>query len=299
MQYDIAIKELLRHCSQAILEHLAGLPVQHCTLLEVPQETTSVRRSDFPLRVVTPDGEEFLVLIEVQTFWEPRLPLRLLEYRARHMLREGLEAYTVVLLLRPGGRVTEVYTDREVQYRFRVIPVYAFDAEELLAKGPVCLLPLVPLMQKGEALLEEADKRIYESNLNRLVKGDLLTIMALLAGLVSEDLPRRLLERRRDIMVESAAYKLIWEEALKEGLKEGLQEGLRQGKREGLLEGIALGLELKFGAKGLQVLPDVQEIQDPDLLEVLHRALREVQTLDEFEQLLRAVRERGRHREGT
>ena len=36
--------------------------------------------------------------------------------------------------------------------------------------------------------------------------------MALLSGLVSKDMPRRLLSRRRDIMMESVAYEMIKKE---------------------------------------------------------------------------------------
>ncbi len=182
MHYDIALKELLRHCSRAILEHLVGLPVQESELLQVPQETTSVRRSDFPLRVVTADGEELLVLVELQARWERHLPLRLLEYRARHMLREDLDALTVVLLLRPSGKVQEVYQDREVRYQYRVVRVYEADAREVVERGPVCLLPLVPLMRGGVELADEADRRIYESELDRETRADMLTVMAILAG---------------------------------------------------------------------------------------------------------------------
>ncbi len=295
MHYDIALKELLRHCSRAILEHLVGLPVQESELLQVPQETTSVRRSDFPLRVVTADGEELLVLVELQARWERKLPLRLLEYRARHMLREGLDALTVVLLLRPGGQVQEVYQDREVRYQYRVVRVYEADAREVVERGPVCLLPLVPLMRGGAELADEADRRIYESELDRATRADMLTVMAILGGLVSEELPQKLLMRRRDIMIESAAYELIKEEGRAEGRAEGLREGLEKGRaeglREGLLEGILLGLELKFGAEGLRAFTRVRGIEDVGVLEVLHRALRDVESVEEFERLVQQLAE--------
>ncbi len=295
MHYDIALKELLRHCSRAILEHLVGLPVQESELLQVPQETTSVRRSDFPLRVVTADGEELLVLVELQARWERQLPLRLLEYRARHMLREALDALTVVLLLRPGGRVQEVYQDREVRYQYRVVRVYEADAREVVERGPVCLLPLVPLMRGGPELADEADRRIYESDLDRTARADMLTVMAILGGLISAELPRRLLQRRRDIMIESAAYELIKEEGRAEGraegLREGLEKGLEKGRREGLLEGILLGLELKFGAEGLRAFTKVRGIEDVGVLEVLHRALRDVDSVEAFERLVEQLAE--------
>ena len=50
------------------------------------------------------------------------------------------------------------------------------------------LLPLVPLMRGGVALTEKADTLIVESALPKEVKGDMLTIMTLLSGLVSDQL---------------------------------------------------------------------------------------------------------------
>ncbi len=262
MHYDIALKELLRHCGQAILEHLVGLPVQTSTLIEVPQETTSVRRSDFPLRVTARAGEELLVLVELQTRWQADMPLRLLEYRARHMLREKVDALSVVLLLRPGGDVRDVYEDREVRYHYRVVKVYEADAREVLERGPVCLLPLVPLMREGESLAQDADRRIYESNLPRPVKADMLTILTLLSGIVSKDLAEVLLYRRRDIMIESPAYELI----KREGIEEGLKEGLLRARREDISALLKLRLspppeELETIAKRLEHITDLKRLQ--------------------------------------
>jgi hypothetical protein len=67
---------------------------------------------------------------------------------------------------------------------------------------------------------------------------DILTVMAILSGLVSKKLPQLLVSKRRDIMIESAAYDIIKEE----GLREGREEGLKQGLQEGILE----ILEIRF-----------------------------------------------------
>ena len=96
-------------------------------------------------------------------------------------------------------------------------------------------------------------------------------------------------------MIESAAYELIKEEGRAEGRAEGLREGLEKGRaeglREGLLEGILLGLELKFGAEGLRVFTRVRGIEDVGVLEVLHHALRDVDSVEEFEHLVRQLAE--------
>ena len=52
MQYDIASKVVLSRCKEGILKHLCGIDVKRAELIETaPQETVSLRRSDFVLRV--------------------------------------------------------------------------------------------------------------------------------------------------------------------------------------------------------------------------------------------------------
>ena len=334
MKYDAALKELLRHCHAAFLRDLLGIPVTSSTLMEErPQETTSVRSSDFLLRVVQEDGEEFLVLIEFQTYWQRNVPQRLLEYRARHVLREGLDAITVVMLLRPSPSATDHYQDREVDYRFRLVKPYELDAAEVLRENRVCLMPLTPLMQGGVDVAVEAERAIVDSDLTEEAKADMLTNMTLMAGLVSKDLARQLLNRRRDLMIQSFGYELIMKEGLEKGLKEGLEQGLKegfkqgfhegleeglargreegmvhghekglveglargreegreegreQGYREGLLAAIALGLELKFGMKGLKLMPEIRNIQDLVMLEIIEQAIRTAQSPEELREL--------------
>jgi hypothetical protein len=88
--YDAAVKVILTHCRDAALNYFLNLPVVESDILELPQETATLRRSDFPMRVRTEDGRVFVVLLEVQSRWERDLPLRLLEYDARYRLKTGL-----------------------------------------------------------------------------------------------------------------------------------------------------------------------------------------------------------------
>jgi predicted transposase YdaD len=65
-----------------------------------------------------------------------------------------------------------------------------------------------------------------------------------------------------------------------EGLMEqGRVEGRVDGLREGILESIGIVLELKFGAQGLQLLPELQQIADVDLLRQVQWSLRTVATV--------------------
>ena len=83
---------------------------------------------------------------------------------------------------------------------------YEMDAREIVEESILCLMPFVPIMQHGEDLLDQADSLLYQSALSREDKADMLTVMTIFSGLISDKLPRMLVAKRRDIMIESAAY---------------------------------------------------------------------------------------------
>lgn len=71
----------------------------------------------------------------------------------------------------------------------------------------------------------------------------------------------------------------IAETLVEQGRVDGLREGRVDGLREGILESIGIVLELKFGAQGLQLLPEIQQIADVDLLRQVQKSLRTVATV--------------------
>ena len=207
MHYDIAAKILMEKCREQILRRLLGLSVSESSLLqELPQETVSVKRSDFAVMVTDESGARRLVLLEIQTRWDRQLPLRLLDYRSRHLLKYDVEAISCILLLRPSGEALTRYEDSEVTYAYRLIRLYEMDAREIVEESILCLMPFVPLMRHGEDLLDQADSLLYQSALSREDKADMLTVMTIFPRLISDKLPRMLVAKRRDIMIESAAY---------------------------------------------------------------------------------------------
>jgi predicted transposase YdaD len=245
------------------------------------------------LRANIKNTGERVVVIEFASRWEEAVPLRVLEYRCRHLIREALPVLSIVILLMPSNRAVNFYKDQEVDFRFRLVKLYELDARNFLDL-PECLLGFIPLMENGAECMEEAEKRIYESRLPRSARADILTGMAILGGLKFRDLPRLLIEKRRDIMIESHAYEIIrnegyaegiekgMQQGIQQGMQQGIQQGLRQGVHQGLLTAIKLGLELKFGTEGLKLFPEIKKIEDTDMLEVLSEAIKVVNSLDEF-----------------
>lgn len=63
----------------------------------------------------------------------------------------------------------------------------------------------------------------------------------------------------------------IWEE-----------RGLQRGRQEALLEGIEQVLEVKYGADGLQLLPEIRQIQDLAILQAVLHAVKSAAQPDEL-----------------
>ncbi|RMG66197.1 MAG: hypothetical protein D6722_15345 [Bacteroidetes bacterium] len=292
--YDAAVKVILTHCREAALEYFLDLQVVESEILELPQETATLRRSDFPVRVRTEDGRVFVVLLEVQSRWERDLPLRLLEYDVRYRLKTGLSVLPAVLLLTPSGAVVERFEDGGLRYAFRVLSLAAMDAREVLRTGNPCLYPFIPLMKGGVEIFDEAERALADRLPAGRDRADLLTGMALLSGLISKELPKKLLNRRRELMMESAAYEMIkregYEEGLQRGLERGIQQGIEQGMQQGMLEE-AREMVLEALAERFGVIPDDLEKRilamdsRRQLKELLRQALR-VQSLEDFQEIL-------------
>ena len=65
-------------------------------------------------------------------------------------------------------------------------------------------------------------------------------------------------------------------------------EGRVEGERDGLLEAIELGLELKFGADGLRLYPELAQMTDNAALHAIVAALKQPVTLEEFRRIASA-----------
>jgi hypothetical protein len=87
-----------------------------------------------------------------------------------------------------------------------------------------------------------------------------------------------LLGRRRDIMIESAAYDLIKEE----GYKEGMQKGVVDQSRQGVID----ALEARFELVPRSIAAIIEEIDEPAVLKVLLKKAVTIDSLDSFRQLL-------------
>jgi hypothetical protein len=62
-----------------------------------------------------------------------------------------------------------------------------------------------------------------------------------------------------------------------------------RGLRQGLIGAIELGLELKFGNDGLQLMPEISQIEDLEILKTIRDAIKKVMTLQELRAIYQHV----------
>ncbi len=292
MQYDIAAKVIAELGKEDLLRHFLHLePVAAELIEEIPQQTASLRSSDFPLRVQTREGDELIVLVEFQTRWAIDAVWRLIDYVVRFKQKYGLPVTAVMLLFRKHAGAEGVYRDESFEFRFHLVKLWEQPASELLSRGALALLPFTPVMSSTESEVLAAEQQLYESDLPRETKANLLTALGIFAGLREETLAQRLFERRRDLMIESPMYTLIKNEGVKEGIERGLEEGLergiKEGRKEGLRAAVKLTLEERFGDAAYELTDAIEAINEIGRLEALQRALVRGDSLDAVRERLR------------
>ena len=164
--------------------------------------------------------------------------------------------------------------------------MWEMSGRELLDRGEVYLYPFIPLSECSEDEIYEAEEKIYDSPTEHRSKGDLLTALAIFAGLRDKNITMELIRRRRDIMIESFAYEIIKREGREEELIEGVQKGLQRGMLENAKEAVLEALSIRFHDIPAQLSEAVRKIEEHDQLKILHRQAIICESLIKFEEIL-------------
>jgi hypothetical protein len=289
MKYDIAAKVVIENGKEAILRRFLKMDTDRIEIIEsLPEETTSLRRSDFPLLVTLKDGQKKVVLIEVQTEFDQDFPLRLIEYSVRFMLKYHLDVIPFVLVLKKTFLATGFYENEMLTFKYGVFRFWEEESRNYLDE--MSIYPFLPLMNHGEDVLEEIDRKINDSiEINREEKSDLMTSMAIFAGFKSRDLAMQIIKRRRDIMMESPTFEILKELLGEDYLEKGMQKGLQQGLQQGLSKSLLDVLEFKFKVIPENLLKTINDITDTDTLSKLHHYAMECDSIIEFKEKMLSV----------
>jgi predicted transposase YdaD len=242
---------------------------------------------------ITKGGKPGLLHFEVQTYHDPEIEVRLLEYNilaSRQYDRLPVSSY--VICLREEADVAEPpfirhFLDEEGEevhrFSYRVIRVWLIPTEVLLQSGRMGLLPLVTLTQGGK------QPEAVNTMITRLAEAeewDLLAISRLLGGFVFKKEAEREWFRKRftmhqDILRDSWVYQEIGQEFLEQGREEERKQRL-QDLRQMMLSLV----QLHFPEITEQASQQAESITDPELLKALSLKLLAAQELDEAKKIL-------------
>jgi hypothetical protein len=238
------------------------------------------RYVDKLVKVWRRDGAEqwVLVHVEVQTTPDPEMPLRMYVYNYRIFDRYNREVVSLAVLAdddpqwRPGRYRSELWgCVRQLDF----VPVKLLDYAQHEAALEASDNPFAHVLLAHLKVLhtrrDAADRHAWKV---RLVRG------LYERGFSVKDV--RELFRLIDWLMElpPALDRLFWDEVkqIQEDKKMpfittperiGMEKGMKEGMKEGLFKGIEAMLEVRFGPAGLQLLPEIRQVQDQATLEAV------------------------------
>ena len=301
--YDNATKRLLREKPQHFVSWLVpeGLFKRN---LSVGLKSRNIYADG--LFAITVNEQPALLHTEFQTSKDGLMGERLLEYSVLASSENNwLPVYTYVIYLRRDGDVPKSPLIRRLpsgeevhRFYYQVIEVAKISAKQLLQRGLLGLLPLLPLTDGGTQpeVMQEAVSTLVEAR-----EIELLALAYTFGGLISgnrayDEWFERSFAMLEDIMEESWTYQEI--------VKKGMQKGLEKGREEGREEGLKKGREQRIQEQHQTLLSFVQvrfpelvslakqqttAINDPEALHNLIVKLFGMQTADEVRQALMEI----------
>ena len=284
-EYDLIIKALAERYMSHIASLVRGMEVTVEQIQSTDKEAVAVQRTSDTLVKICENGYEYLMLVEFQARPDRKMAGRLLEYTAMHHRRHEKPVYPVVINLTGKGRQAEQYIMdclelTVVDFNYRLINLEDVTGRDFLYRGPVGLLPLVPLMRQDdspEEVLEKCANRLENEVAAQDEKAILYVALAALSSLrFPKDLILRVLEVNK--MENLPLFDGIREEWEAKAKAKGLGEGI--------IEAIIETLEENTGQKPAWVKERLSKVNDSDLLKKILRRAVKSKSIEEFEIVL-------------
>lgn len=317
LDYDVALKKMLETAHDGFLALIApGVQFEAALPTELPATT---RQADLVWAVTfdadgSPQRQQGLLHIELQTTARPDLGERLLEYMVQLWLRErrGRRAHgeddpiiyvrSIVVVLRPTAALTDPplriswADEQRLEFTYDVVKLWEITPERVLKTDYYQLWPLTSLMAgvTAESTVAVA-QRLAEAPLPRAERSDLIGLLIVLAGLrlgrmdLSVALRRNLMfgELLKESNFAEVIYDLGREEGEAKGREEGEAKGREEGEEVGLRTSLRLVLEGRFGTLAADVMTAIDALDSGALTEALRHAA--IESLEQVRQRLHLV----------
>ncbi len=241
---------MLTGSQNSFLKRLTGAERGHWLNVELPRVTQ--RRVDLLFEVILTLE---LILIELQSFNDALLPLRMAEYAlmVAQIYRRFPELYVLYVGTEPLNMATELVTPC-LTCRFKIIDIRNWDAETLLqSRHPAdAVLAILGNHSERPETIRRILQRIGKMNVeDRNIAFSKLTMLAglrNLAGVVEQEAKR--MPIHYDIRDHETIGPMIRQEraeALAEGLAEGLEKGEKAGRRQEAVSLLERQMTARFG----------------------------------------------------
>nr|VFK41055.1 MAG: Predicted transposase YdaD [Candidatus Kentron sp. SD]VFK46814.1 MAG: Predicted transposase YdaD [Candidatus Kentron sp. SD] len=259
---DIVSKKIIGKLAAHLAIHLLDLPIDpdFQEAMGTEHQRIEDRRADLVVKLRDPDGEPFLLHIEIQNNNDDRMPARMMRY------------LTDVLLAYPGLPVRQylIYIGAEklnmsggfegpdFHYRYGLVDMRALGCEYLVKKDTPEALVLSILCDFGDRDPQEVVDYIYTrlqellgDNLKRLRECiDMLHILS-----ANRDLDKQIEETEKMLtridMTRIPSYRIGMEKGMERGRLEGIEKGMETGRLEGIEKGMERG-RLEGMEKGME-----------------------------------------------
>ncbi len=269
---DIGSKRLISLSPNQWIQWVTQIPNAQSKEIISSQFQWVSRDSDVLIRAFSPDYGEFLVINELQLRPSSRMAKRMFAYTALATEKYELPVYPVLVNILPPNSEQKIVSQYQAEFHslkfrcdYQVINLWEVDVAVVFQQSLQTLLPFVPILKGGgdANVVREALQRLRDSE--RL--NELEPLLAFFATFVLEsELVQQIMRWDMAVLRESPWY----------------QEIVNEGIKKEILNSIELGLELKFGATGLEILPEISQITDLEVLKQIRQALRSVESLEEL-----------------
>lgn len=241
MKYDITAKRLLEEGKEEILKYFLNIDVEKVDIIEeIPSETVSIRSTDFPLIVKEKSGNEYILLLEIQSNWREEKIYDIIDYWTRFKRKYGLEIRCAMILLSKHGKARGDFVSDSLSFSFELIKIWEYEPEDIFNLKLIQLIPFIPLMKNGTEYVDTAVDNLYYCEIKEEIKSDYLTALAFFTGMRDIKLAKALFEKRRDLMIESPVYDWILEEGIEKGVEQGIKKNTVETVKKMFQEGIAV-----------------------------------------------------------
>jgi hypothetical protein len=246
------------------------------------------RLADKLVKIYRIGGEESWILIhlEIQSQSESDFSERMFIYNYRIYDRYKRSVASLAVLgdehinWRPNQFGYELFGTK-VEFQFPIVKLLDYQqrqSELEASRNPlatVVMAHLAALQTKSDRLQRKQRKlnlvrRLYQQGFER---EDVLNLLAFVDWVLTlpQDLEREFLFEVEQLEAEQRMQYVTSFE--------------RSGIRLGLLKGIALGLKLKFGESGQNLLPEIESIQDVNVLEAILSGIDTASTVSQLRQI--------------